>query len=229
MATLSSLVVKFDLSPVNGMSTMIISWVGLSRPGIAPVWGPWSSMGRPRASRVPVLISAAAARTTSSVMRLSVPISSSSPQRPQLRTRAASSLTSAGSAMSRSPLDGSDGDGLHVRWARCSAEWSGSGDGEHPTGELAVVEVVHRLLPVLHRVPGAHELVELDLPPAVRVDDERDVPMGTVGSRPGADEGAFDVGEVRDPGGDGRGWCRHANGDGGATPVEHLQGRVQDR
>ena len=99
MVTRSSLVQKSVGSPVMGAFTMIIVRSGLVRPGMAPVCGPSAFSGMLSTWRRPVRISAAALRTTSSVIRLRVPISSSSPQRPQLRTLAASSSTSAGRAI----------------------------------------------------------------------------------------------------------------------------------
>lgn len=71
---------------------------GLIRPGIRPVWTPSSLSGSASGMRLPVRMVAAASRTTSSVMRLRVPISSSEPQRPQLFTRLAMSWNSGGRA-----------------------------------------------------------------------------------------------------------------------------------
>lgn len=78
-----------------------ISWLictiacsGLTRPGIIPVCTPSCWSGRASGTRCPVRTVAAASRTTSSVTRFSVPISSSAPQRPQLLTRFAISWNS---------------------------------------------------------------------------------------------------------------------------------------
>src|SRR5688572_349883 len=61
-----------------------------------PSIGPSSDNGIARENRLPVFTHAAARRTTSSVIRLSVPISSSGPQRPQLLTFSASARKSSG-------------------------------------------------------------------------------------------------------------------------------------
>src|SRR5438270_11285056 len=94
MDTASSLVAKSSGSPVKAMFTATIRWSGLSRPGITPVWGPSSLSGSANENVLPLRTHAAPRRTASPSMRLSVPRSSSSPHRPQLETRLASSWKS---------------------------------------------------------------------------------------------------------------------------------------
>src|SRR4029079_2099813 len=118
VVTRSSLALNMSEPGGNASPTALIEWTGFSRPSTNPICGPSASSGIARENRLPVLISAAPARTTSAVIRLRVPISSSSPQRPQLRTSARSSSMSAGQGT------------------------SGLGDLQHAPGELAVVEVV---------------------------------------------------------------------------------------
>src|SRR2546425_8483805 len=59
-------------------------WMGFTRPK-APVWGPFVSKLRAQEITLPLRTRVAARLITSGVMKLSVPISSSGPQRPQLR------------------------------------------------------------------------------------------------------------------------------------------------
>src|SRR6266481_5248244 len=65
-------------------------WTGFVRPPW-PICGPSAPKGRPRLKTMPRLTHAAARHTTSGVMKLTVPRSSSAPQRPQLDTRRAMS------------------------------------------------------------------------------------------------------------------------------------------
>src|SRR3954467_6076634 len=94
METASSLVAKSFGSPVKSMLTATMRWSGLSRPGMTPVWGPSSFSGRASEKVPPLRPHAAPRRTASASMRLRVPRSSSSPQRPQFETRLASSWKS---------------------------------------------------------------------------------------------------------------------------------------
>src|SRR6478735_1836220 len=68
-----------------------------------PIWGPWSSSGMANENAFPVSTQAAPRFTAAASIRLRVPSSSSSPQRPQLRTRAASSTNSSSSGIVVSP------------------------------------------------------------------------------------------------------------------------------
>src|SRR5579864_1669323 len=94
METASSLVAKSFGSPVKAMLTATMRWSGLSRPGMTPVWGPSSLRGSASENVLPVRTHAAPRRTASASIRLSVPRSSSSPQRPQFETRLASARKS---------------------------------------------------------------------------------------------------------------------------------------
>src|SRR3954453_19794161 len=94
METASSLVAKSPGSPVKAMLTATILWSGLSRPGMTPVCGPSEFRGSAREKVLPVRTQAAPRRTASASMRLRVPRSSSSPQRPQLEMRWASATKS---------------------------------------------------------------------------------------------------------------------------------------
>jgi hypothetical protein len=84
------------VSPVKHALMATIVRNGLTRPGIAPVCNPLSCSGYASEKRRPERMHCAALRTTSSVRKFNVPISSSGPQRPQLRTRSATSRTAAG-------------------------------------------------------------------------------------------------------------------------------------
>src|SRR5256885_12229153 len=70
-------------------------WMGFTRPK-APVWGPFVSKLRAQEITLPLRTRVAARLITSGVMKLSVPISSSGPQRPQLRNFWQYSSSSAG-------------------------------------------------------------------------------------------------------------------------------------
>src|SRR2546425_10368144 len=70
-------------------------WIGFTRPK-APVWGPLVSKLRAHEMTLPLRTRVAARLITSGVMKLSVPISSSGPQRPQLRNFLQYSSSSAG-------------------------------------------------------------------------------------------------------------------------------------
>ena len=74
-------------SSFQGSLMAIMVRSGLTRPLTNPSWGPLSSSGMPRVRRCPVRTLSTPRRTAASSMRLSVPISSSSPQRPQLERR----------------------------------------------------------------------------------------------------------------------------------------------
>ena len=92
MNTTSSLVQNCDGSPNTAVLIDTIVRNGFARPRIRPVWIPSrSESGSASENRLPVVTSDAAARTTSSVTRLMVPISSSAPHRPQLLTFLATS------------------------------------------------------------------------------------------------------------------------------------------
>ena len=94
MTTMSSLNAAASAPPIGVLIASIVR-TGLMRPGTpVPSCGPFRSSGIPSGMRRPVPTSAAACRTTWSVMKLSVPISSCSPQRPQLQTRLAISSNS---------------------------------------------------------------------------------------------------------------------------------------
>src|SRR2546425_1818852 len=75
------------------VATMLCS--GFTRPK-APVWGPCMSKLRAQEITLPLRTRLAARLTTSGVMKLSVPISSSGPQRPQFRNLVQYSSSSAG-------------------------------------------------------------------------------------------------------------------------------------
>src|SRR4051812_38903317 len=130
MVTTSSLVRKPSGSNAGSLITSIVR-SGLMRPGIRPIWGPSGPSGNARENVFPVLIKLPARFTTSGVMRLMVPSSSSAPHRPQLLTDLASWWNSSGMGMTAiliqnyaaAPLHG-DGQlgGLHgetpvVEWA----------------------------------------------------------------------------------------------------------------
>src|SRR4051794_21535436 len=68
-----------------------------------PIWGPWSSSGMASENALPSWTHAAPRLTAAASIRLSVPSSSSSPQRPQLRTRAASCTKSSSSGIACPP------------------------------------------------------------------------------------------------------------------------------
>src|SRR2546426_11363185 len=70
-------------------------WMGFTRPK-APVWGPFVSKLRAHEITLPLRTRVAARLITSGVMKLSVPISSSGPQRPQLQNFLQYSSSSAG-------------------------------------------------------------------------------------------------------------------------------------
>src|SRR2546425_10488470 len=70
-------------------------WIGFTRPK-APVWGPLVSKLRAHEMTLPLRTRVAARLITSGVMKSSVPISSSGPQRPQLRNFLQYSSSSAG-------------------------------------------------------------------------------------------------------------------------------------
>ena len=97
----SSLVWKTSGSALGSRGSLraIIVLVGLSRPGMNPTWMPSASRGTASGKVFPVRMQSPAARTASWVIRLRVPSSSSSPQRPQLRTRAEISMKLSDSAM----------------------------------------------------------------------------------------------------------------------------------
>src|SRR3989454_11842069 len=69
--------------------------MGFTRPK-APVWGPFVSKLSAHEITLPLRTRVAARLITSGVMKLSVPISSSGPQRPQLRNFLQYSSSSAG-------------------------------------------------------------------------------------------------------------------------------------
>src|SRR5881296_3786002 len=70
-------------------------WMGFTRPK-APVWGPFVSKLRAHEMTLPLRTRVAARLITSGMMKLRVPISSSGPQRPQLRNFLQYSSSSAG-------------------------------------------------------------------------------------------------------------------------------------
>src|SRR2546428_5156951 len=70
-------------------------WMGFTRPK-APVWGPFVSKLSAHEITLPLRTRVAARLITSGVMKLRVPISSSEPQRPQLRNFLQYSSSSAG-------------------------------------------------------------------------------------------------------------------------------------
>src|SRR4051794_17341593 len=85
---------------------------GLMRPGIEPTCGLcWSSRSASE-NAAPRFTAAAPRWRAASSIRLSVPISSASPHRPQLETRAASSVNSGGSKLPRRCLAVAGG-GVH--------------------------------------------------------------------------------------------------------------------
>lgn len=99
--TASSLV-----ATVSGPKISWLIWTivcsGLIRPGMSPLCTPSCWSGRASGIRRPVRTVATASRTTASVIRLSVPVSSASPQRPQLFTRFAISWNSVSGDMGTS-------------------------------------------------------------------------------------------------------------------------------
>src|SRR5215207_10800694 len=99
ISTRSSLVVKSLGSPVKGALAMIIVCFGLTRPGITPVWGPFSSYAIDSEKVTPRRAAATPRLTASGVMKLSVPRWSSWPHRPQFETRFASCFSSSGRGM----------------------------------------------------------------------------------------------------------------------------------
>ena len=104
--SVSSVVVKSSVLPVNDTFTYVIFNVGLTRPG-APgpsVCGPVTCIGIDNENVAPRRTHAAARFTAAASMRFSVPRSSSSPHRPQFETRAASAFSSSGSTSRRTAL-----------------------------------------------------------------------------------------------------------------------------
>src|SRR5262249_16207592 len=73
-------------------SIALMRWIGFTRPP-CPICGPSAPKASPRLKTSPRRTHAAARRTTSGVMKLRVPRSSSAPHRPQFETRRASSRT----------------------------------------------------------------------------------------------------------------------------------------
>src|SRR2546430_8605835 len=103
-------------------------WMGFTRPK-APVWGPFVSKLRAHEMTLPLRTRVAARLITSGVMKLSVPISSSGPQRPQLRNFLQYSSSSAGVMAGR---------GGGVRWAGGpGGPGFGGGAGSYPDGATA--------------------------------------------------------------------------------------------
>jgi hypothetical protein len=85
--------------PGGGSSfTKVVVRVGFTRPGTNPSWIPSASdKGSPSPNACPDTTAAAPRRRAASSIRFKVPSSSSGPQRPQLRTLAATSVNAAGS------------------------------------------------------------------------------------------------------------------------------------
>src|SRR6202034_2819354 len=102
MVNTSSLKATNSGSGPTGSLTWIIVKVGWTRPSTNPSWIPSASdKGSPSPNALPVTTAAAPRRRAASSMRLRVPISSSGPHRPQLRTRAAMSVNTEGAATAR--------------------------------------------------------------------------------------------------------------------------------
>src|SRR5439155_27168640 len=119
------------------------------RPGMAPICTPSIESGRANENDFPCFTHAAPRRVASASIRLMVPISSSGPHRPQLRTFRARAWNVSGSA-TRPPFGPASERG-------------------YPAGQLAVVHVRHHRLERLERVRAGDELVELELAPQVQV------------------------------------------------------------
>ncbi len=99
MANTSSLKAMNSGSGPSGLFTWIIVRVGFTRPSTNPSWIPSASdKGSPSPKACPDTTAAAPRRRAASSIRLSVPSSSSGPHRPQLRTRAATSVNAVESA-----------------------------------------------------------------------------------------------------------------------------------
>src|SRR6266545_6768820 len=165
ITTMSSLTQKLSASLPYWSLMAIIVRSGLTRPGMLPICGLcWSSRTATENGR-PVRTLAAPRRTASPSIRLSVPISSPAPHRPQLLTFAASAVNQSGSGTL--PIAGR---GVH----RVLVE----------LGDDLLAEQLHRLD---HRLGGQRvgrraerELVDADVGPAldgaravVRITDDR--------------------------------------------------------
>src|SRR4051794_869372 len=81
-----------------GVLTATIVRSGFRRPGMAPICGEPGPNGIANENRLPLFTQAAARVIAALSIRLSVPSSSSGPQRPQFETRCASATNSSGSA-----------------------------------------------------------------------------------------------------------------------------------
>src|ERR1700754_2056714 len=79
---------------------MVITWVGFCRKWNAP-WGPDEPKSTPSGKTLPCFTRPAPSATFSAVMKFSVPSSSASPQRPQLRTSSATRRKSLMPAITR--------------------------------------------------------------------------------------------------------------------------------
>ena len=140
-------------------------------------------------------------------MRLRVPISSSAPHRPQLRTRARSSSTSGGNGTALRPPT------LGARRGRaCRRAGRAAARSQSTSGYRALT--------------SSSSLIDALL---VHADDERDVVVRAVRAGARAGERALDVGDEADAGLDRGGGRRHADRDRGAAPVEHVERRLQER
>src|SRR5690606_6939959 len=96
-----------------------------------------------------------------------------------------------------------------------------SSEGEHAAGEVAVVHVLDGATDVAERVRPGDQLVELEAPGQVQLDEQRDVLVRAAGAVAAPHDRLVVVHAADQEAGLGA-ELGHAEDDGGAAPVEQV-------